>query len=151
SLNQPLILVFEDLHWLDAETQAFLTLFSESLAAMNILLLVNYRPEYRHEWGSKTYYRQLQLDPFGRQDAQELLTALLGDGATLQALKEFILEKTEGNPFFMEEIVRALREQGILLQDPAVGATLASPSSSPGGARLALSDLHLPPTVQGIL
>src|SRR5439155_9201695 len=157
SLNQPLILVFEDLHWLDAETQAFLTLLSESIATTKILLLVNYRPEYRHDWGSKTYYTQLRLDPFGREDAQELLTALLGDGATLQPLKGFILEKTEGNPFFMEEIVQALREQGILLQDPAVGAKLRpGPSighspSSPGRASPAPADLHLPPTVQGIL
>jgi predicted ATPase/class 3 adenylate cyclase len=151
SLNQPLILVFEDLHWLDAETQAFLTLLSESLATTKILLLVNYRPEYRHDWGGKTYYTQLRLDPFGRADAQALLTTLLGDGAPLHPLKEFILEKTEGNPFFMEEIVQALREQGMLLPDPAVGAQLASPSSSPGRASLALADLHLPPTVQGIL
>ena len=56
SLNQPFILIFEDLHWLDSETQAFLVLLSESVATANILLLVNYRPEYRHEWGNKTYY-----------------------------------------------------------------------------------------------
>ena len=66
SLNQPLIVVFEDLHWLDAETQAFLSLLSESLATARMLLLVNYRPEYRHEWGSKTFYTQLRLDPLGR-------------------------------------------------------------------------------------
>src|SRR5713226_9621746 len=109
SLNQPLILIFEDLPWLDAETQAFLTLLSESIATARILLLVNYRPEYRHDWGSKTFYTQLRLDPLGQDDAQELLTVLLGDEAALQPLKQFILEKTEGNPFFMEEIVQALR------------------------------------------
>src|SRR5712692_3457590 len=102
SLNQPLVLIFEDLHWLDGETQAFLTLLSESLATAKILLLVNYRPEYRHEWGNKTYYTQLRLDPLGQEHAQEMLTTLLGDG--LQPLKQLILEKTEGNPFFMEEI-----------------------------------------------
>jgi len=79
SLNQPLILLFEDLHWLDAETQAFLTLLSESVASACIVLLVNYRPEYRHEWGNKTFYTQLRLDPLEPEDAQELLTALLGD------------------------------------------------------------------------
>src|SRR6266540_3256951 len=77
SLNQPLILVFEDLHWLDSETQAFLTLLSESLATAHLLLLVNYRPEYKHEWGSKTYYTQLRLDPLGPAKAEEMLTALL--------------------------------------------------------------------------
>src|SRR2546422_7126866 len=78
SLNQPLMVIFEDLHWLDAETQAFLSLLSESVATAKILLLVNYRPEYRHEWGQKTYYTQLRLDPLGREQAQELLTVLLG-------------------------------------------------------------------------
>ena len=84
SLNQPLILIFEDLHWLDAETQAFLSLLSESIATARILLLVNYRPEYRHEWGGKTYYTQLRLDPLGQEQAQEMLTALLGDGVGAQ-------------------------------------------------------------------
>src|SRR5215471_7707010 len=56
SLNQPLILIFEDLHWIDSETQGFLDILSESIASVRILLLVNYRPEYRHEWGQKTYY-----------------------------------------------------------------------------------------------
>src|SRR5262249_23084887 len=70
SLNQPLILIFEDLHWLDNETQAFLTLLSESLATARMLLLVNYRPEYHHEWGSKTFYSQLRLDPLGKAEAE---------------------------------------------------------------------------------
>ena len=105
SLNQLLILIFEDLHWLDAETQAFLTLLSESVATAHLLLLVNYRPEYQHAWGNKTFYTQLRLDPLGKEEAQEMLTVLLGEkvGAThaspLQALNQFILTKTEGNPF----------------------------------------------------
>src|SRR6266571_682546 len=74
SLNQPLILIFEDLHWIDTETQGFLDTLSESVASARILLLVNYRPEYRHEWGSKTYYTQLRLSPLGREEAAELLT-----------------------------------------------------------------------------
>src|SRR5262245_36561328 len=147
SLNQPLILVFEDLHWLDAETQAFLTLLSESLATTKILLLVNYRPEYRHEWGSKTYYTQLRLDPLEQEDAQDLLTALLGNDPVLLPLKRFILEKTEGNPFFMEEIVQALREQDLLPVD--VGARLR-PGFSAGHVPLP-QDLHIPTTVQAVL
>ena len=91
SLNQPLMLIFEDLHWLDSETQAFLSLLSESIASARILLLVNYRPEYRHDWGNKAFYTQLRLDPLGQEDAQQLLTALLGDNVALRPLKQFIL------------------------------------------------------------
>ncbi len=146
SLKQPLILIFEDLHWLDSETQAFLTLLSESLATARILLLVNYRPEYRHEWGSKTYYTQLRLDPLGQAEAQDFLTALLGNDATVQPLKQLILAKTEGNPFFMEEIVQALVEQGVLPDLRRVGTahlplTLMKP----------LADIKIPSTVQGVL
>ncbi len=138
SLNQPLIVVFEDLHWLDAETQAFLSLLSESLATAHVLLLVNYRPEYRHEWDNKTSYTQLRLDPLGREQAEEMLTVLLGEAGMTQAapLRQFILDKTEGNPFFMEEIVQELREQGLLA--PNVGAPLPA-------------NLRIPTTVQGVL
>src|SRR5262249_34316051 len=129
-------------HWLDNETQTFLALLSESVATAKVLLLVNYRPEYRHEWGNKTYYTQLRLDPLEPQAAQELLTVLLGDDPGLQPLKRFILEKTEGNPFFMEEIVQALFEQG--------GLSVGAHGGAPSLAR-SLIDLHLPTTVQGVL
>jgi class 3 adenylate cyclase/predicted ATPase len=144
SLNQPVILVFEDLHWLDNETQAFLSLLGESIASARILLLVNYRPEYRHDWGNKTYYTQLRLDPLGKQEAEEMLAALLAEkvGATGRSpLHEFILDKTEGNPFFMEEIVQALVEQDVLTRD-AVGAHGRAPLPT---------DIHIPPTVQAVL
>ena len=144
SLNQPLILIFEDLHWLDNETQAFLSLFSESLANAKVLLLVNYRPEYRHEWGNKTYYTRLRLDPLGREHAEEMLAALLAEklGATGQSpLHQSILEKTEGNPFFMEEIVQALVEEGLLTHGAAEACGHASLPT----------DIHLPPTVQAVL
>ncbi len=142
SINQPLILIFEDLHWLDNETQAFLMLLSESVATARILLLVNYRPEYRHEWGQKTYYTQLRLDPLGQAEAEEMLTALVGEATEFHPLKRLILEKTEGNPFFMEEIVQALVEQGILTRKPGVGAHGRAPVPA---------DLHLPSTVQAVL
>ena len=147
SLNQPLVLIFEDLHWIDSETQGFLDVLSESVASARILLLVNYRPEYRQDWGHKTYYTQLRLTPFGQAEAEEFLTALLGDegGTTgqspLQALKQRILEKTDGTPFFMEEIVQDLYEQGVLERD-AVGSRRAVPLPQ---------DLHIPTTVQGVL
>jgi hypothetical protein len=108
SLNQPLMLIFEDLHWIDEETQAFLNLLADAIANAPVLLLVNYRPEYSHSWGSKTYYTQLRLDPLGKESADEMLSVLLGDGAELAPLRGLIIEKTQGNPLFMEEIFQAL-------------------------------------------
>ena len=76
---QPLLVLFEDLHWIDSETQALLDGLIESLPTARVLLLVNYRPEYEHAWGSKTYYLQLRIDPLPPQSAEALLDALLGE------------------------------------------------------------------------
>jgi class 3 adenylate cyclase len=78
SLNQPLMVIFEDLHWIDEQTQVLLNLLADSIGTAKILLLVNYRPEYSHQWGNKTYYTQLRLDPLGKESADEMLSALLG-------------------------------------------------------------------------
>ena len=139
SLNQPLMLIFEDLHWIDEETQAFLNLLADGIANAPVLLLVNYRPEYSHSWGSKTYYAQLRLDPLGKKSANDMLSALLGDGAELAPLKRLIIEKTQGNPLFMEEIFQAMIEDGSLQRNGSV--KLIRP----------VEQLRLPPTVQGIL
>jgi class 3 adenylate cyclase/tetratricopeptide (TPR) repeat protein len=139
SLNQPLIVVFEDLHWLDSESQAFLNLLADSIGTARILFLVNYRPEYRHEWGNKTYYTQLRLDPLGSESADEMLTALLGDEPGLAPLKRIIIEKTEGNPFFMEETVQVLLDEGALARNGHLRLTKP------------LRELKIPPTVQAIL
>src|SRR5215831_19179865 len=98
--EQPLLLVFEDLHWIDSETQALLDGLVESLFTARILLLVNYRPEYQHGWGSKTYYTHLRLDPLPQVSAEEFLHALLGDDASLRPLTHLLITRTEGNPFF---------------------------------------------------
>jgi class 3 adenylate cyclase/predicted ATPase len=154
SLNQPLILLFEDLHWIDSETQGVLDTLSDGVASAKVLLLVNYRPEYRPEWGQKTYYTQLRLVPLGRTEAEEFLDELLGttvgaqQAAPLQVLKRLILEKTEGTPFFMEEIVQELVERGVLVHD-GVGARLRL--GSPAGQASLPPDLHIPTTVQGVL
>jgi class 3 adenylate cyclase/tetratricopeptide (TPR) repeat protein len=140
SLNQPLMVIFEDLHWIDEETQAFLNLLADSIANAKILLLVNYRPEYSHQWNSKTIYTLLRLDPLGKESADEMLAALLGDGAGMAQLKRVIIEKTEGNPFFMEETVQVLLDEGSLVRDGSM-TRLTRP----------LGDLKIPPTVQGIL
>jgi DNA-binding NtrC family response regulator/tetratricopeptide (TPR) repeat protein len=111
---QPLLVLFEDLHWIDAETQAFLDRLVETLPTARVLLLVNYRPEFRHDWGSKTYYRQLQIDPLPPESSGALLDALLGSDAALDHVKQLVIERTEGNPFFIEESVRSLVETGVL-------------------------------------
>jgi class 3 adenylate cyclase len=112
---QPLLLVFEDLHWIDSETQAVLDLLVESLPTARLLLLVNYRPDYQHSWGSKTFYTQVRLDPLPEASAGSLLHSLLGDGARLGPLTQLLIARTQGNPFFLEESVRTLVETGVLV------------------------------------
>jgi len=111
---QPLLLVIEDLHWIDSETQALLDSLVESLPTARLLLLVNYRPEYQHGWGSKTYYSQLRIDPLPPESAGELLQTILGNDPNLRPLKQLLIERTEGNPFFIEESVRTLVETKVL-------------------------------------
>ncbi|MGH2405753.1 MAG: adenylate/guanylate cyclase domain-containing protein, partial [bacterium] len=105
---QPLIVVLEDLHWIDSETQAVLDRIVEGLSTTRVLLLVNYRPEYQHGWGTKMSYMQLRVDSLPPESAEELLRALLGDDRQLQPLKQLLIKETEGNPFFLEESVRTL-------------------------------------------
>ncbi len=137
---QPLVVVFEDLHWIDGETQTLLDSLIESLPAARLLLLVNYRPEYSHAWGGKTYYRQLRIDPLPPESADELLDALLGTDAALGPLKQLLVERTEANPLFLEESVRALVETGAL-----VGERGAYRLTRP------VEYLTIPATVQAIL
>ena len=140
SQEQPLLLVFEDLHWIDSETQALLNSLVESLPTSRLLLLVNYRPEYQHGWGSKTSYTQLRLDPLPPVSAEEFLQAMLGDDPSLKPLTDLLIARTEGNPFFLEESVRTLVETGVLVGEP-------------GAYRLAqaLPTIHMPATVQAVL
>jgi tetratricopeptide (TPR) repeat protein len=140
SQAQPLLLVFEDLHWIDSETQAMLESLVESLPTSRLLLLVNYRPEYQHGWGSKTYYTQLRLDPLPPESAGEILNSVLGNDHGLQFLKQLLIERTEGNPFFLEESVRTLVETKVL-------------AGERGNYRLAKSieSTQVPATVQAVL
>jgi predicted ATPase len=183
SLQQPLIMIFEDLHWIDPDTQVVLNLLVDSIVNARILLLVNYRPEYRHDWGHRTHYTQLRLDPLGAEGAEAMLDALLsnsapsplpslakerargpdalllkplarsvagegkrgdepraGEGAVLTALKRLIIERTDGNPFFIEEMVQVLFDEGVVVRDGAA-VKVARP----------LSQVHIPTTVQGVL
>ncbi|HEY7067126.1 MAG TPA: adenylate/guanylate cyclase domain-containing protein [Chloroflexota bacterium] len=140
SQEQPVLLVFEDLHWIDAETQALVDSLVESLPTARLLLLVNYRPEYEHGWHRKTYYQQLRLDPLPAASAEALLDALVGQDGGLDALKRLLVERTEGNPFFLEESVRSLVETGSL-------------TGLRGAYRLVkpLQNTQVPATVQAVL
>ena len=137
---QPLLVVVENLHWIDTATQAFLDRLVDSLPPARILLLVNYRPEYHHGWGSKTYYTQLRLDPLPPARAEELLHELLGEHPTLAPLLQRLIARTEGNPFFLEESVRTLVETGVLVGER-------------GAYQLAqaLPPMQVPATVQAVL
>ena len=137
---QPLLLVVEDLHWIDSETQAVLDRLVESLPTAHLLLLVTYRPEYQHGWGSKTSYMQLRLDPLPPASADKFLQALLGDDPSLAPLKQLLIARTAGNPFFLEESMRTLVETGAL-------------EGTSGAYRLIqpLQGLPVPATVQAVL
>ena len=132
---QPLLLVCEDVHWIDAETQALLHRLVESLPTARLLLLVNYRPEYQHSWGSKTYYTQLRLDPLPPASAEAFLQALLGDDPSLVPLTPLLIARTEGNPFFLEETVRTLVETRALVGAPGLPPGAGAADHSGAGHR----------------
>ncbi len=137
---QPLLVIFEDLHWIDSETQALLDGLIESLPTARVLLLVNYRPEYEHAWGRKSYYLQLRIDPLPPESAEELLNALLGEDRTLEPLKRMLIARTEGNPFFVEESVRTLVETTVLVGERGAYRMTKAPEL-----------LQIPATAQAIL
>jgi class 3 adenylate cyclase/tetratricopeptide (TPR) repeat protein len=137
---QPLLVVFEDLHGIDSETQTILNSLVESLPLARMLLLVSYRPEYRHDWHSKSCYTQIRIGPLERDGAENLLDALLGEHATLLPLKRLLVERTAGNPFFLEESVRSLAESQAL-------------TGAPGAYQFAgsLAAVQVPSTVQPVI
>jgi len=137
---QPLLLVCEDVYWMDSETQALLDSLVESLPTVRVLLLVTYRPEYQHGWGRQTFYTHVRLDPLPPASAEAFLAGLLGDDPSLAPLLPLLLARTAGNPFFLEESVRTLVETAALV-------------GTPGAYRLAapLQGLPVPATVQAVL
>jgi class 3 adenylate cyclase/tetratricopeptide (TPR) repeat protein len=140
SRKQPLLVIFEDLHWIDSETQAFLDSLVESLPMARMLLLVNYRPGYSHGWGDKIYYTQIRVDPLPTTGTDELLQHLLGNNDDLTPLKELLIQRTEGNPFFAEESVRSLIETGIVVGEKG--------AHRPG---LKIDSIRIPSTVQNVV
>jgi class 3 adenylate cyclase/predicted ATPase len=137
---QPLMLVFEDLHWIDNETQALLDSLVTSLPTAPILLLINYRPEYQHGWGSRATYAQLRLYPLPSESADELLQAVLGNNPGLQPLKQLLIARTAGNPFFIEESIRTLVETKVLAGEQGAYSLVE-----------AIENIQVPTTVQAVL
>ncbi len=137
---QALVVIFEDLQWIDRETQAVLDALVDSLPTARILLLVNYRPEFGHGWGARTHYAQRRLEPLPLESAAALLSTLLGEDPVIGPLKRLLIERTEGNPFFVEETVRILVEAGGLTGLPGAYSLIQK-----------VDTLQIPTTVQGVL
>ena len=105
----------ENLHRIDAETQAFLDSFVESLSSHRVLLVVTYRPEYRHPWTSRSYYAQITLNPLSLESAHRLARSLVGDDDTLRPAHHLIVERAAGNPLFLQKALRDTRGTGVLV------------------------------------
>jgi tetratricopeptide (TPR) repeat protein len=140
SEREPAVILIEDLHWIDAATESFLEDLVEVAATTRTLLLVNFRPEYHADWMQKSYYLQLPLTPLGPEAVADLLRDLLGDDPSVAELGSLIQERTGGNPFFIEEVVRSLGETRSL-------------EGSPGAYRLVepIEEIALPSTVNAVL
>ena len=142
------------MHWIDSETQGFLDTLSEGVASAKILLLVNYRPEYRHEWGQKTYYTQLRLAPFGKAEAEEFLDELLGidrRGTACCAPTDPQAAHSRQNP---RHAVLHGRDGAGVAGAGRVGPRCCRGRACPahrGRSKQRPYDLHIPPTVQGVL
>ncbi len=111
---QPVVAMFEDLHWNDSLTLGLLKGLIANLGSARLLLLVSYRPDFHDEWKVLPNHLQLRVEPLPRASVEELLRALLGADPRLSGLNEFLIERTGGNPFFLEEIVRTLVETSVL-------------------------------------
>jgi predicted ATPase len=140
AVERPVVLIIEDLHWIDDGTQEVLDGLVDAVPSSRILFLVNYRPEYQHAWAGKSFYRQIRLDPLSEEVSGGFLDALLGSAVTLVDLRQELVDRTQGNPFFLEESVQHLVETGVLGGTP--------------GARCLLGitrRIDVPVTVQGVL
>lgn len=137
---QPVIAIFEDLHWINSLTVGLLDELVVAAQANRLILVVSYRPDYKDEWKSRPNYSRLRLEPLAGENLLELLEAVGCVGPSLQNLKSFLLERANGNPFFVEEIVQTLVDTRVL-------------EGSRGSYRLArpLSTIEVPPTVQAVI
>jgi class 3 adenylate cyclase/predicted ATPase len=139
SLNQPVVLIFEDLHWIDDQTKSLLGRLAVSIGCARILLLTSYRPEYIPNWQDGDNVIEIALEPLSLESSDSLLSELLGEDSALSDLKQHISERAGGNPFFMEEMVNALFEDGTLTRNLVVHLTKP------------IAELNVPMTVRGVL
>jgi class 3 adenylate cyclase/tetratricopeptide (TPR) repeat protein len=140
SQERLLILAIEDLHWMDKSSEEFLGYFIDWIAGSRVLLLLLYRPEYSHQWGSKTYYSRIGLDQLTTNSSAELVQAVLGHGEIVPELRELILGRAAGNPLFMEELTHTLLQNGSIEKQDNRFVLSRN-----------ISDLQIPDTVQGII
>jgi tetratricopeptide (TPR) repeat protein len=140
SHEKPLVLAIEDLHWIDRTSEEFLGYLIGWLANASILLILLYRPEYTHQWVSKSYYTQVGLDQLGIASSSELIRAILEEGEVAPELKKLILDRAAGNPLFMEEFTHTLIENGSIEKRNGKYALNRKPS-----------EIEVPDTIQGII
>ena len=140
SQNRPLILAVEDLHWIDRTSEELLTYLIGWLANAHILLILLYRPEYTHPWGSKSYYSQIGVDQLSTSTSAQLVQSILEEGEVVPELRELIISRTGGNPLFMEEFTHTLVENGSI-QKKDHQYVLSTKAS----------DIQVPDTIQGII
>ena len=140
SEREVLVIVLEDLHWFDAQSATFLERLIENYPGSRTLVVTNFRPEFSAAWMRHSYYRQIPLLPLSAEAVGEMLSELLGEDPSLASLSPYLVGRTGGNPFFVEEVVRALVEDGTL-------------DGRPGAYRLArpLETARLPASVQSVL
>lgn len=124
SRQGPLVLIVEDLHWSDPSTDEWLTTLVERLAGAPLLVLLTYRPGYRPAWMDKSYVTQLALQPLTAQESRQIVQAGLLPALHPTALVPQLLATAEGNPFFLEELTRTIREQGAEAGGPTIPETV---------------------------
>jgi predicted ATPase len=112
--RHPLVLAIEDLHWVDPTSAEFLTFLLDHLVGAHVLLVCTYRPDFASTWSHKSYHRVLTLVPFASPDGRQMLTALLGTPHIQDELATLVLDRAEGAPFFLEELVKTLQETGAI-------------------------------------
>jgi class 3 adenylate cyclase/tetratricopeptide (TPR) repeat protein len=140
SQNRPITLVVEDLHWIDKTSEEFLSYLIEWLANTHILLIILYRPEYTHTWGSKSYYSQIGLSQLTSQSSAELIRAILYDCEIEPELETLILNRSAGTPLFIEELTHSLLENGSIQREKNQCSLTIAPK-----------DIKVPDTIQGII
>jgi predicted ATPase len=140
SARQSLVLVVEDVHWIDSDSRSVLDALVDRLAGTHVMLLITQRPEYRSGWSRKPFYQQVSLEPLTAASVGAVLDELLGPDELLRPLKDAIVGRTDGNPFFVEETVRTLVESGIVVGQPGAYVPAAR-----------IDAIQVPQTVQAVL